>query len=247
MADRLSFLSAPLPRDPGIPLRAQVHSRVLDGIRSGILTPGSMVPTETELGQLLGVSRTVVREALMLLDEDGFIVSRRGIGRFVADTLPQIGLERIRPIEELLSTPDSRVELQRTSAMWQPANTTFVTEELGSPASWFVETIIRRDGEAVAHCQEWIALGDLEGDLGEGTVLAYLFARFGSAIGSGVLRLTLGRLGEGRAEPLGTVGDEPALIVTQTAKLHGAPFYLAKYTLRAQAGQLTVTQNGLAL
>lgn len=40
MTDRLSFLSAPLARDAAVPLRVQVHSRILDGIRTGVLTPG---------------------------------------------------------------------------------------------------------------------------------------------------------------------------------------------------------------
>lgn len=63
-------------------------------IRNNLLTPGSMLPTETELGGDMKVSRTVVREALMLLEEDGLIRARRGVGRFVADTLPRIGIER---------------------------------------------------------------------------------------------------------------------------------------------------------
>ncbi|GLY07123.1 GntR family transcriptional regulator [Actinoplanes sp. NBRC 101535] len=247
MADRLSFLSAPLPRDQAVPLRVLVHSRVLDGIRSGVLTPGSMIPTETELGQLLGVSRTVVREALMLLDEDGFIVSRRGIGRFVADSLPQIGLERLRPVEELLGV---NLELERTAVMLQPTTSTFVAEELGVAAdtpTWFVETVIRRDGRPVALAQEHVpAAGPLteEDTTVPGTLLSVLLRRSGPAISAGVARLTPGVLGEGRAASLGADPAEPVLIVTQTAQLSGKAYYLAKYALRAEAGNLSVIQSG---
>ncbi|GAA0500320.1 hypothetical protein Ade02nite_28060 [Paractinoplanes deccanensis] len=246
MTDRLSFLSAPLARDAAVPLRVQVHSRILDGIRTGVLTPGSMIPTEAEIGRLLGVSRTVVREALMLLDEDGFIVSRRGVGRFVADAVPQAGLERLRPIEDLLSMPGSRLELERTQAELQQKTSTYIAEELAIPsgsAAWFVETVVRRDGQAIALTQEHLPAGvDLDDPAAGGTALAKLLARLGPAVGSGVVRFSAGLLGESRAAPLGADPGEPVLIVTQTARLNGRPVYLAKHMLRAGAGQLSVRQ-----
>ena len=64
----------------------------------------------TELVELLGVSRTVVREALIFLEEDGFIRSRRGIGRFVAERLPVAGLERVEAPERLLVPEGGEVE-----------------------------------------------------------------------------------------------------------------------------------------
>ncbi|GIU56690.1 GntR family transcriptional regulator [Arthrobacter sp. NicSoilC12] len=40
-----------------------VHSRIAEAIRNNLLTPGSTLPTETELGADRKISRTVVREA----------------------------------------------------------------------------------------------------------------------------------------------------------------------------------------
>jgi DNA-binding GntR family transcriptional regulator len=68
------------------------------------------------------VSRIVVREALMLLEEDGFIRARRGVGRFVSDTLPRIGIERIRPFEEVLGGPGHQVQIKRVQVEKQPAS-----------------------------------------------------------------------------------------------------------------------------
>jgi GntR family transcriptional regulator len=260
--DRSVFLSAPLPRDPGVPLRVKVHSRILDAIRGGVLTPGSMIPTEAELGRLMGVSRTVVREALMLLDEDGFVVSRRGIGRFVADALPRIGLERIRPIEELLSTADGRVGLRRSEATLQQVSATFVTEGLGLSAqtpTWFFETVIERGGEAVALTQEHFSAAGIAGSedaepivarmTGEApgpvtTLLSLLLERFGPGVAPGVVRLTVGVLGPARSALLDADPAEPALILTQTADIKGLPSYLAKHMLLGRAGQLSVMQSG---
>src|SRR6186997_3190180 len=54
-----------------------------DAIEQGVYAPGSQLPTELKLVQMLGVSRTVVREALRYLQEDGLIARRQGQGTFV--------------------------------------------------------------------------------------------------------------------------------------------------------------------
>src|SRR5262245_2381152 len=54
-------------------------------IARGTFRPGSQLPTEAELCQMLGVSRTVVREALRVLEEDGLLARRHGVGTFVRD------------------------------------------------------------------------------------------------------------------------------------------------------------------
>src|SRR4051812_8720391 len=58
-------------------------------ITGGTFLPGSQLPTEAELCHMLGVSRTVVREALRVLENDGLVVRRQGVGTFVR-TLPII-------------------------------------------------------------------------------------------------------------------------------------------------------------
>jgi GntR family transcriptional regulator len=52
-------------------------------ITSGTYRPGSQLPTEAELCEMLGVSRTVVREALRVLEDDGLVARRHGVGTFV--------------------------------------------------------------------------------------------------------------------------------------------------------------------
>lgn len=54
-------------------------------ITGGIFRPGSQLPTEAELCEMLGVSRTVVREALRVLEDDGLVARRHGVGTFVRD------------------------------------------------------------------------------------------------------------------------------------------------------------------
>jgi GntR family transcriptional regulator len=54
-------------------------------ITGGTFRPGSQLPTEAELCEMLGVSRTVVREALRALEDDGLVARRHGVGTFVRD------------------------------------------------------------------------------------------------------------------------------------------------------------------
>ena len=90
MSDKLSVLN---PLDPPGNLAEQVMTRLASDIRSGRLAPGARLPTEQALTTALGVSRTVVREAVAALRADGLVVTRRGSGAYVAD--PAAGPFRI--------------------------------------------------------------------------------------------------------------------------------------------------------
>src|SRR5574337_907991 len=64
-------------------LTEAAQQELRQAITRGTYIPGSQLPTEEELGALLGVSRTVVREALRVLEDDGLITRRHGVGTFV--------------------------------------------------------------------------------------------------------------------------------------------------------------------
>lgn len=63
----------------------EVTNRIIADIRSGNLGPGSRLPTEREMMLEMGVSRTVVREAVAQLRANGAVVTRQGLGAFVAE------------------------------------------------------------------------------------------------------------------------------------------------------------------
>ena len=254
--DAARFLSQPVAAQPGAPLRVAVYSRIAAAIRNGLLTPGSMIPTETELGTDMKVSRTVVREALMLLEEDGLIRARRGVGRFVSDTLPRIGIERIQPFEDVLGSPGQQVEVKRTQVVRQAASE-FVAPGIGvEPGTdcWLWESVLIRDGEAIAHLQENISAGPLRvgkaaparleiDDDGGTTLLAALNSRFGRVLGPGECQIGLSQVGPSRAKLLDLRAPDPVLVLTQYVRHANRPFYLAKCLVAARAGHLSVMQS----
>lgn len=64
-------------------------TRTIDQIKEKIsqeaLKPGDKLPTLNELSTEFGVSRTVIREAVISLSSDGVLESRHGVGVFVRD------------------------------------------------------------------------------------------------------------------------------------------------------------------
>ncbi len=64
-------------------LADQLYEQILDRVVSGGMAVGSKLPSEIQLGELFGVSRPVVREALSRLQADGIVVSRHGSGSYV--------------------------------------------------------------------------------------------------------------------------------------------------------------------
>lgn len=69
--------------------RVDVFQKVLASLdelaSSPAYKPGDRLPPERELAERLGVSRTLVRQALKLLEASGKLVSRVGSGTYVAD------------------------------------------------------------------------------------------------------------------------------------------------------------------
>jgi GntR family transcriptional regulator, transcriptional repressor for pyruvate dehydrogenase complex len=72
------------------------YERIAEQIQGYItehhLQPGDRLPTEQELGEQFGVSRTIVRDAVKVLTPLGLLRTRRGSGIYVgqAATMPQL-------------------------------------------------------------------------------------------------------------------------------------------------------------
>ncbi|MFG2115130.1 GntR family transcriptional regulator [Streptomyces sp. NPDC048718] len=135
-----------------------LYERIADALRDGTYPPGSTLPSEPRLAGELGVSRPALREALLLLQEDGLVTVRRGVGRTVNAHPPRRGFERLRPLEDLLgaSAPLRVREVLRTSE--EP--TDFTTQHLLAPAGAelpFWESVLVGEAGTAVLSQEWAA------------------------------------------------------------------------------------------
>lgn len=257
VTDALHFLERPLLTSPGQPLRVAVYSRISQGIRSGSLPAGALLPREVELGLHLGVSRTVVREALLLLEEDGLVVTKRGVGRFVANALPSDDEAGFSSLEAMLAEPGSLLETALLEFTLQET-TDFVSDHLGSAVGgsfWFRECVVSRDGQPLALVQEYVPdegrLGAIHADAAaqlrvaaaeSSTLRQALNRRLGNVLTAGVSWVAATAAGPTRAGHLGTKASDPLLVLTQTARIGEIPVYISKCALPPAFGHLAVTQ-----
>jgi GntR family frlABCD operon transcriptional regulator len=72
-----------LVAESSLSLYEQLKLLIKNDIRNNIYKPGQRMPSETELGDLYGVSRITVRRAIKELVNEGLLVCRQGKGTFV--------------------------------------------------------------------------------------------------------------------------------------------------------------------
>lgn len=76
----------------------QVYDQMLDNILNGVWPPGTKLPSENELGQMFGVSRVPIREALRKLNTMGITQTRQGEGSFVLMVTPGMFMNSLLPM-----------------------------------------------------------------------------------------------------------------------------------------------------
>ncbi len=83
-------------------------------IHRGELGPGDRLPPERELAAQLGVSRDRLREALLALEADGYLVAKRGAtgGRFVTELAAPFAAWAARTADELDDIVDFRLAVE---------------------------------------------------------------------------------------------------------------------------------------
>ncbi len=105
---------------PGEPTRLsdQIYGRIFDEIVSGRYAVGDRLPTEQGISEAWGVSRPVVREALLRLRADGLVVSRQGLGTFVStQPAPRIRTyARAQDVASYLRCQEVRIPLESDAA-----------------------------------------------------------------------------------------------------------------------------------
>lgn len=108
-------------------LRSQhTAARLLEELENGRYSGAAQLPSELELASDLGVSRTVVRDALSELERDGYLERVRGIGTLVN-----------RDVVQLKNRMDQKLEFYkmiRAIGKEPRSDSLSVTREIASPA-----------------------------------------------------------------------------------------------------------------
>jgi GntR family transcriptional regulator, transcriptional repressor for pyruvate dehydrogenase complex len=87
-------------------LADRAYAGIVELINAEDLQIGDRLPSETRLAEMFGISRTIVREALVRLAADGITEARRGAGSFVKRR-PSARLGSHMPMQNLAATMGS--------------------------------------------------------------------------------------------------------------------------------------------
>jgi GntR family transcriptional repressor for pyruvate dehydrogenase complex len=102
------------------PLALDLVDALSARIREGRLAPGDKLPTEGQVMQEFGVSRTVVREALSKLQAGGMVETRHGIGTFVVgigdDAVFRIAPQQIETLRDVIAVLELRIGVESEAA-----------------------------------------------------------------------------------------------------------------------------------
>lgn len=80
-----SMVSAGQAAD-GQPLHVFISEQLKEKIEAGAYEPGERLPSEFDLGEKFGVSRTTIRKAIASLIQQGLVTTQQGKGIFVTDS-----------------------------------------------------------------------------------------------------------------------------------------------------------------
>ena len=191
--------------DGPLPLWWQIADRLRQGIAGGSFLPGQKLPSESELNDTFGVSRTTARTALNHLEQEGLIARRAGRGSIVLD--PQVN----QPVNRLSSfAEDMRATGLRASYLTRSSSSAVmpidVASALGLPAgtpALRIDRLLKAEGVPIGHAYSWLPETILRGvkaprrkELDKGSLYQWLERHCDARIVQGTETIEAERAGE---------------------------------------------------
>jgi DNA-binding GntR family transcriptional regulator len=234
-----------------ISLRHSLAEELRTRILAGEWRPGERLPSEPELARRRFVSRSSMRAAITVLEEDGFVSRKHGSGTYVTHrpALPN-DLGRNFGVSSMIARSGMQPGSVAESAGAVPAPAA-VAEALGVEEGTLVSSLRRvrtADGRRVVDVSDWCRIEHLSpqelAELGEGSIYTALAER-GLAVDHGVARLMPrnadGEVAERLDVPLG------ALLITidqVDSTADGVPVLVSREHHIADAFTFTLLRRG---
>src|SRR5919197_3377686 len=121
----------------------QAIAKIKELISSGAFTAGAKLPTERELTQRFGVSRSSLREAVRALTLVGVLEPRVGDGTYVTTLEPDLLMTVIAFVADL-ARAESLLELHDVRRILEPEDTRRATSRLTEDDFARLEECLRR-------------------------------------------------------------------------------------------------------
>lgn len=134
-------------------LTREIAERIAGEIADAKLAPGAKLPTEQEMVAAMGVSRTVVREAVAALRAQGLVVTRQGAGAFVAPDIEsrpfRLAFDGLPSIGEVLEVMELRASVEVEAAALAAARGSAAAKRRIGKALAEIDAALRRGESAI--------------------------------------------------------------------------------------------------
>lgn len=154
-----------LNKNVPIPLYFQLKEIILDEIKKGNYPSGSVIPTENNISDFFGISRTTVRQAITELVQEGWLYRVKSKGTFVAlKKLQQDFMQKLENYDEQMKRLGMvpRTEVLEFRIVYAPR---LVSEKLQIPEKTEVIYLYRKryaDDNPVVLVETYLTLEDCE-------------------------------------------------------------------------------------
>lgn len=232
-------------------LRHQLADELRGQIHAGDWTPGDKLPSEPELARRRAVSRSSVRAAIAMLEEEGFVHRRHGSGTYVTHRPALLNdLRRNFGVSSLIAStglePGTIDEVYGLVAA-SPAVATALAVGADEVVSSF-RRVRTADGRRVVDATDWCRTDDLTPEelreIGGGSIYSALAAR-GLIVHHGVAKLTPGNADADTARRLDVARGALLLTIDQVdTTADGVPVLVSREHHLADAFSFTVLRNG---
>ena len=146
----------------GNDLSREMTNRLLHEMRDGVYAEAKRLPPEIDLARQLGISRTLVRDCLAILEREGFINRKHGIGtvinHHVLNVRTRMDLEKefLKMVEDAGYAAETALyEVQQQPADAQVAQR--LELECGSMV-YVTKRLITADGRPAIYCIDYISM-----------------------------------------------------------------------------------------
>lgn len=183
--------------------------------------PGTLLPSESQLIQIYGVSRETIRKALNLLTNSGYIQKKQGKGSIVLDLsrfdFPISGLTSFKELQDAQHIPSKTVVCELTEIL--------VDKSLSKQTNWKIGTpvwkLVRQrfiDEEAVILDIDYLLkeiIEELPKEKAEESIYQYFENELGLEIGYAQKKITVETINEQDQELL-TLQDDQNIVVVKS-------------------------------
>lgn len=143
------------------PLYMQIVRELENRIDEGAYRDGSRLPSEPELAEEFGVSRGTLREALGILEQDGYLSREHGKGSFIrVRNRVCAGLEKLESLTDTIRNAGCQAE-DRVLDLREETLGRLECRMLGLPPDsrgFVVESIRLADGKPVIYCYDAVPM-----------------------------------------------------------------------------------------